>query len=463
MAEQPRTSVKLGVVLALAVVGLFEVLSLLQGVRSVRRLRARVSHEAGQRVEAARGDLEAALAPGGPPSWDKAAALALARGLASEVEVIGPGGRVLFSRPSVAPVEHVLRPEDERRLANGGLLTVLVQEGPVVRVLTSLPLARDGPGVSLRLAEPAPDLEEEMRERQQVFLGHLASLSALALAAALVLFPWRRSVTPPPEGPLHAYEEAMERLRDRGEEMTARHDAERRSMEEAIREKEALARAGELTAGIAHEVRNGLGTILGYARMLERAGLAEDPAAAARSIREECETLETVVRRFTDFVKLERLELAPVDLSRLLARVVAREQRADESVRTRLAGLDDPLVVTADEELLERAFENVVRNAVEAAGRGGGKVEVSARRSEGRVDILVEDNGPGLAADHPGDVRPFYTTRLGGLGLGLPLARKILLLHGGALRLEGGTSGGVRVTVSLPVERPEGQLTPAVD
>ena len=232
-------------------------------------------------------------------------------------------------------------------------------------------------------------------------------------------------------------------------------------MEEAIREKEALARAGELTAGIAHEVRNGLGTILGYARMLERAGLAEDPAAAARSIREECETLETVVRRFTDFVKLERLELAPVDLSRLLARVVAREQRADESVRTRLAGLDDPLVVTADEELLERAFENVVRNAVEAAGRGGGLVEVSARRAEGRVDILVEDDGPGLAADHPGDVRPFYTTRLGGLGLGLPLARKILLLHGGGLRLESGTSGGVRVTVSLPAGGPEGQLTPA--
>ena len=270
-----------------------------------------------------------------------------------------------------------------------------------------------------------------MRERQQVFLGHLASLVALSLAAALVLFPWRRSAAPPPEGPLHAYEQAMERLRDRGEEMSARHEAERRRMEEAIREKEALARAGELTAGIAHEVRNGLGTILGYARMLERAGLAEDPAAAARSIREECETLETVVRRFTDFVKLERLQLAPIDLARLLARVVAREQRADESVRTQLFGLDDPLVVTADEELLERAFENVVRNAVEAAGRGGGLVEVSARGGDGLVEILVEDDGPGLAADHPGDVRPFYTTRPGGLGLGLPLARKIVLLHGG--------------------------------
>jgi two-component system sensor histidine kinase PilS (NtrC family) len=121
--------------------------------------------------------------------------------------------------------------------------------------------------------------------------------------------------------------------------MTARHEAERRRMEEAIRESEALARAGELTAGIAHEVRNGLGTIVGYARMLERSSLPEDPAAAARSIREECETLETVVRRFADFVKLERLQLGEADLARLLARVVAREARARGEVRTELLGL----------------------------------------------------------------------------------------------------------------------------
>jgi signal transduction histidine kinase len=323
-----------------------------------------------------------------------------------------------------------------------------------VRTLTYLPLARDGEGIVLRLAALAPDLEDELRERRQAFLGHLASLAALALAAVLVLLPGRRDLPPSPDGALHAYEQAMERLRDRGEEMSARHEAERQRMEEAIREKEALARAGELTAGIAHEVRNGLGTIAGYARMLERAGLAEDPAGAARAIREECETLETVVRRFTDFVKLERLQLGDTDLARLLERVVAREQRSREGVAARLNGLDAPLVVQADEELLERALENVVRNAVEAAARGGGHVEVTALDAGGQVDVLVEDDGPGLAPDHPGEIRPFYTTRPGGLGLGLPLARKIVLLHGGALRLEGREAGGVRVTLSLPAGDP---------
>jgi signal transduction histidine kinase len=443
------------VALALGVVGLFEVLSLLQGVRSVRRLRVRVAEQADQRVAAARPQLEAALALGGPASWDLAAQVALSRGLASEVEVLEAGGKVLFSRPTVVPVAHVLRDEQRRHLAAGYSLSVVAQEGPVVRTLVYLPVPRAMDKLVLCVAGPAPDLEEELRERQQVRLGHLASLAALVLAAALVLLPREREPSAPPEGALNAYEQAMERLRDHGEEMSARHEAERRRLEEAMRESEALARAGELTAGIAHEVRNGLGTILGYARMLESAPSAADPAAAARAIREECETLETVVRRFTDFVKLEKLQLAEADLARLLERVVAREARAREEVRTRLVGLDAPIPVRADEELLERALENVVRNAVEAAATGGGHVEVTARQDGGQVEVLIADDGPGLAPDHPGEIRAFYTTRPGGLGLGLPLARKILLLHGGSLHLANGENGGAEVVVTLAAQGPE--------
>ena len=94
----------------------------------------------------------------------------------------------------------------------------------------------------MRLSSAGADLEEELRERQQVFLGHLASLAVLAVAAALLVLPRERRPLPPSAGALDAYEQAMERLRDHGEEeMSARHDAERRRMEEAIREKEALA------------------------------------------------------------------------------------------------------------------------------------------------------------------------------------------------------------------------------
>jgi hypothetical protein len=222
VADPRRTSIRIGVTLALAVVGLFEVLSLLQGVHSVRRLRARVAEEAERRVEAVRPALQEALAPGGEQAWDAAAALALARGLASEVEALDPAGRVVFSRPTVAPVAHDLRPEQRGRFATGSLLSVVVQDGPVVRALVYLPLPGGG---ALRIASPAPDLEDELRERQQVFLGHVASLAALLLAAALVLLPREAEPRAPPDGALHAYEQAMERLRDRGEEMTQRHEA----------------------------------------------------------------------------------------------------------------------------------------------------------------------------------------------------------------------------------------------
>jgi signal transduction histidine kinase len=246
-----------------------------------------------------------------------------------------------------------------------------------------------------------------------------------------------------------AYEEAMGRLRDRGQEMSERHLQETRRMEEMLREQEAMARAGELTAGIVHEVRNGLGTITGYARMVER-GAPDAGTAAARAILDECATLETVARRFADFVKIERLKLAETDLARLAGRVVAREHHGHERVAARLSGLEAPLVVTADEELLERALENVVRNAFQAAGAGGGHVELRGERVEGGVVLSVSDDGPGFAPDHPGEVRPFYTTRAGGLGLGLPLARKIVLLHGGELTLERRAPAGARVSLRLP-------------
>jgi signal transduction histidine kinase len=241
----------------------------------------------------------------------------------------------------------------------------------------------------------------------------------------------------------------MGRLRERGQAQSERFQQETRRMEERISEQEAMARAGELTAGIVHEVRNGLGTIVGYARLLERAGDAQ-AAGQARSILDECATLETVVRRFTDFVRIERLELAPTDLGRLASRVLAREQRAHPGVSARLVGLDEPFVVQVDEQLLERAIENLVRNALEAAAAGGGLVEVRAERERGWACLIVEDDGAGFAADHPVQVRPFYSTRPGGLGLGLPLARKIVVLHGGELSLERRAPAGARVTARLP-------------
>jgi hypothetical protein len=196
---------RVGVALALALVGLFEVLSVLHGVRSVRRLRARVAHEAEQRVEEARPALDAALALGGPGAWDRAAQAALARGLASEVEVIDAEGRVLFSRPTVAPVAHVLQPEQRKHLAAVRALSVVVQEGPEVRALVYLPVPGSGDGASLRLAAPAPDLEAA---RAPAGLPG-TSPARRARRRRRPRPPAPRRARSPPEGALNAYEQAM--------------------------------------------------------------------------------------------------------------------------------------------------------------------------------------------------------------------------------------------------------------
>jgi signal transduction histidine kinase len=466
VADAKASSAKgLGVLLVLAVVALFEVLSLLQGVRSLRRLQGRVVTDAEARLAAARPLLDTVLARGGPGAWDEAAAVAVERRLASEVEVVDASGRSLFSRPTVAPVSYDLRPEQRATLAAGGMVSVAAQAGGTVRVLSYVPMAN---GRALRLSAAAGDLQQEVRERQQVFLGHLTALAVLGVAALLVLRrPPAGGAAPASTGALEAYEAAMGRLRDHGEEEKARHDAEKRRMEEAVREKEALARAGELTAGIVHEVRNGLGTIVGYARMLERgdagapaaggaaagrSGVAATAAEAGRAIREECETLEVVVRRFHDFVRAEKLQLAPVDLGRLVARVLARELRGRD-VEGAVGATERPLVVQADEELLERAFENLVRNAADAALDGGHHVRLTLGTDGGDVLVTVLDDGPGLPGG-AAEFRLFASSKPGGLGLGLPMAAKLVRLHGGELRLRDAPGGGAEALVRLPLGGP---------
>jgi signal transduction histidine kinase len=441
-------SVRLAVGLALLLVGLVEVHTLLQGLRSQRRLRDRVVRDAREQVMAALPAVRAALGTGGVAGWDAAARVALQSAGASEVEVVDDAGAVLFSRPTVLPVAHVLPPAELKMVRRDGVLAVAAQSGPSVRALTYVAFDDAARGLLLRVATVVPDLEADVQERQQALFAHLAALSVLVFAAGLALFPDRppREASPAPRV-LQAYEQAMERLRDRGEEMTREHSAARRRMEDELAERSTMARAGELTAGIVHEVRNGLGTILGYARLLERdsSSAAQD---AGRSIRQECETLEAVIRRFTDYVKQDTLNLASVDVGRLLSKVVARESRGGGQSTAIVVEGEKPAIV-ADEEMLERAFENLVRNAREAAGPRG-SVSVRVWQDGEKVAVRVEDDGPGFPEGIGEEPRPFFTTKPGGLGLGLPLVHKIVRLHHGALVLRDRQPRGAVAEVWLP-------------
>jgi signal transduction histidine kinase len=453
VSELRGRSLRFVVAFAFLVVGLVEVYSLLLGVRAQRRLRETVIRGARAQVAAALPGLRADLGPGGADAWGTAARRALGESIAAEVEVFGMDGRGLLSQPTVSPVGHWPAGRDAVALASGTVVTVATQTGPVARALTYIPFDEGGRRLVLRLSTPVPDLERDLVERQYGFTAHLAAFSVLLLAAGLVLFAPTRPRERPPVRALDAYEEAMGRLRDRGEELSREHEEERRRMEVELREKEAMARAGELTAGIVHEVRNGLGTILGYARLLERDPASPEAAEAGPRIREECDTLETVVRRFMEFVKSETVNRASFELGRMLSRVVAREMRGRQGVRTTFVGISDGVAVVGDEELLERAFENIVRNAADAAGSGG-HVSVEVGREPGAVVVTIADDGPGMPRERLQEIRPFFSSKAGGLGLGLPIAIKIVKLHGGELALGAREPHGLKVTVMLPPEGP---------
>ena len=450
---RPSRAFRIAVALVAGLLSVLEGASLVQSVRSQSLLREALLRRAQAAVLAARPRLATLLRPGGPSSWEEAAREVVAYSLASEVEVFDQEGRRLAAHPSPSPITHAIGAERTAVLGSGAVLAFGPFLGPASRILTYAAFPSDSGTVVVRFSAPVSELVEDLRERRQVLLGQGLAMAILALLAGLALLPAREAAPAPAPLVLGAYEEAMGRLRDRGEALSRAHASERQRMEEQIHDQEAMARAGELTAGIVHEVRNGLGTILGYARLLERDAASPEAAEAGPRIREECETLETVVRRFMDFVKSETVNRASFDVGRMLSRVVAREVRGRPGVRTALGGLSDGIAVVGDEELLERAFENLVRNAADAAGPGG-QVSIAVGRVPAAVAVTIEDDGPGMPPERRREIRPFSSSKAGGLGLGLPIAIKIVRLHGGELMLGDGNLHGLRVTVLLPTEGP---------
>ena len=455
LSELRRSPLRLvtgAVVVAAAVI---EVQSLGHALQAQALARERAAAVLDAEFRVARQEVSAYLSTGASP-WHGALDRALRAVSGTEAEVFAANGRRLAEYPAAAPVAHWPRPADVSSLHTGRVLVV----GPVAasepRLLLYAGLSAGGERVVLRLAVPSPELVDAIREHRHLLLGHAATLLALLLAGVMAVLPVRGVDASAPPRVLDAYHAALERLRDQGQAQVKRHQSERQRMEDELRDREAMVRAGELTAGMVHEVRNGLNTILGYARLAEQEGAAASDAAGR--IREECESLVTLIRRFMDFIKRETLNLTTFSVSRMLARVAARESNGPgASIVLREGG---ELDLVADEDLLERAFENLVRNARQAAGPGG-RVWIDWRVDGGRLAVVVADDGPGMPASVRGTLRPFFTTKAGGLGLGLATALKIVRLHQGELVLGDRHPRGLAATVRLPF-RPATEALPSV-
>jgi PAS domain S-box-containing protein len=226
-------------------------------------------------------------------------------------------------------------------------------------------------------------------------------------------------------------------------------------LEEQLRLKDSLARLGEMTAGIAHEFRNGLATIHGYSRLLDLDELEPKYRPYVEGIREETEDLKQVVTNFLNFAKPTELTLTPVDMSALADRA-ADEVRADARVRGGDVVVRGEFArVDGDEILLRQALSNLCRNAFEACDLAAipPRIVIEGQHDEAHdvLRISVSDNGPGI----PDSVaerlfRPFFTTKAHGTGLGLALVQKVIVFHNGRVTAVNEDGGGARFIVTLP-------------
>lgn len=229
-----------------------------------------------------------------------------------------------------------------------------------------------------------------------------------------------------------------------------------KDLEQQLRLKDSLAAVGELTAGIAHEFRNGLATIHGYSKLFDLEALPAKYRPFVEGIRTEAESLGQVVTNFLNFARPAQLTLSRVDLRTICERT-ADEVRAD----TRALGGDVTIRgefgdVEGDEVLLRQTFSNLLRNALEACAAASVAPAIVIHSEIDHAQkvsrIAVSDNGPGIpAASRDRVFQPFFTSKRAGTGLGLALVQKIIVFHNGRIVASTSPDGGASLQITLPL------------
>jgi len=229
------------------------------------------------------------------------------------------------------------------------------------------------------------------------------------------------------------------------------------ALQEQIELKKHLAALGELSAGIAHEFKNALATISGYAQMIRSESVDGEISDHAERILEQTRNITHVVTEFLKFARPLEISDEVVELEPLIGRAIDEIASAEPNVSVRAEGNFG--TVAGDEGLLKQAILNLARNGAEAcADRKDGQVIVRGEIIRGgdatvqRITIL--DNGSGIPADAlPNLFHPFFTTKAHGTGLGLAVVQKIIVQHGGQVEARNQPSGGAAFIVTLPERR----------
>ncbi|MGA8030218.1 MAG: ATP-binding protein [Bryobacteraceae bacterium] len=282
--------------------------------------------------------------------------------------------------------------------------------------------------------------------RYQLTPNHISFMSLNASFYAIVAFLVYEQAK--------AKREEMKRTQEAANDL-AESNRNLRQAQASLRRSERLAALGQLTAGLAHELRNPLGTIKASAEMLTKDSTRSRPqvmSEMAGYIGTEVDRMNTLIANFLDFARPLQIHSTMADLRSVIDGVVRQQS---ELARNRQVALsvrlgDEPLSFVFDPDLLQLAISNLVQNAIQASAAGQ-SVEIRAEAVRDDVMIFVSDRGEGIQPQHLENIfNPFFTTKPQGIGLGLAIVAKIIDEHQGRINVFSEPGSGTRFEMLLP-------------
>lgn len=257
--------------------------------------------------------------------------------------------------------------------------------------------------------------------------------------------------------------EQVSRVIERIEADQAKLQQQERVQEELEKAKEELviktrfAAVGQVSAQVAHEIRNPLGSINNAIYYLRRHRVS-DPEKQSQYLdlmAGEIATCNHFINELLDLTRRRRINAEPIDLTELLECVIARIPDSG-GVDFKIVCDTDPFMLHCDRDRLVQVFSNLFKNSMEAIGQNGGEVTVLAKHSDGSDKIIVSDTGPGIQSENRGSVFDMlFTTKPSGTGLGLAICKQIVEQHGGTIRVIEQESNHSAFQIDLPRIRKE--------
>lgn len=223
-------------------------------------------------------------------------------------------------------------------------------------------------------------------------------------------------------------------------------------LEEQLFETERLAQLGTMVATVSHEIKSPLGIVRSTAEILQKRieKVAPGNENLAQIIVDETSRLNTIVTEFLDFARPQEPKLKACDLVRIVNRAIdfIRPAAEEKNVQVNVRSEAELITRQADEDMLYRAFLNVLLNAIQSMKDGGLLTIETFVTADGRIKIAFTDTGIGISQEKLGKIfEPFYTDRSKGTGLGLAIVKNIVELHGGEISAESTENEGTRFTI----------------